>query len=185
MVRAASPGKKAFCCMIFVCLLTAPFAAAAGDQLGFGEEKFKVGDQATDFSTVDLDGNKVSLSSFQGSKAVLLNFWGLRCGACIEEMPHLNTLYGKYRDKGLAVLGVDTDGVGADIVRTTMGEVGITADYPILLDTEFTITDAYTNFLVPLTLVIDKKGIVQFVHTGYEKGDEKGYEQSVRKALGL
>jgi len=169
--------------ILFFSLAADPAPALA--ESAFGEEKFKAGDKAPDFTTVDLDGNKVTLSSFNGSKAVLLNFWGLRCGACIEEMPHLNTLYNKYKDKGLVVLGVDTDGVDAGIVRNTMKEVGIVADFTILLDQEFTITDTYTNFLVPLTLVIGKGGAVEFIHTGYESGNEKEYEKAVVKALGL
>ena len=175
-----------FCIFLGLCVLFAAMhvpAAHAGD--GFGEEKFKAGDKAPDFSTVDLAGNTVTLSSYNGSKVVLLNFWGLRCGACIEEMPHLNALYNKYKDKGLAVLGVDTDGVDAAIVRSTMKEVGIVADFTILLDQEFTITDTYTNFLVPLTLVISKGGVIEFIHTGYESGNEKEYEKAVSKALGL
>ena len=136
-----------------------------------------------DFTTVDLDGNTHTLSSFKGNKVVLLNFWGLRCGACIEEMPHLNALYNNYKDKGVVVLGVGTDGVDAQTTRDTMSEVGISADYTLLLDQEFTITDTYTNFLVPLTIVIDKQGIIQYIHTGYEKGMEKEYEKAVKDAL--
>ena len=169
---------------VCVVVFSVPASPALAED-AFGEEKFKAGDKAPDFTAVDLDGGKVTLSSFNGSKAVLLNFWGLRCGACIEEMPHLNALYNKYKDKGLAVLGVDTDGVDAAIVRSTMKEVGIVADFTILLDQEFTITDTYTNFLVPLTLVISKGGVIEFIHTGYESGNEKEYEKAVSKALGL
>jgi peroxiredoxin len=169
--------------MTVIALLFGGMTARA--EMDFGDEKFKVGDKAADFTAPDLDGKKFTLSAFQGEKVVLLNFWGLRCGACIEEIPYLNALNDKYGDNGLVILGVGTDGVGADIVRSTMKEVGITADYTILLDLEFTITDTYTNFLVPLTLVIDKGGVVQFVHTGYEGGDELKYEAAVKKALGL
>jgi hypothetical protein len=66
-----------------------------------------------------------------------------------------------------------------------MKEVGLSVDFTILLDTEFSITDTYTNFLVPLTLVIDKKGMIQFIHTGYQTGDEKAYEKAAVRALGL
>jgi peroxiredoxin len=148
-------------------------------------EKFKVGDKATDFTSPDLDGRQVTLSSFQGNKVILLNFWGLRCSACIEEIPHLNTLDEKYREKGLVVLGVNTDGVDDAIIRETMKATGTAISYTILLDEDFTVADTYTNFLVPLTLVIDKKGIVQYIHTGYVEGDEKHYEEAVRMALGL
>jgi len=164
-------------------ILGGVLARPAGAEFNMGEEKFKVGDKAPDFTTVDLDGNEVSLSSFQGKKVVLLNFWGLRCGACIEEMPHLNALAKKYGGQGMVVLGVDTDGVDAETVRVTMKEVGISADYPILLDLDFTITDTYTNFLVPLTIVIDREGVITFIHTGYEKGLEHEYDQALAKAL--
>jgi peroxiredoxin len=168
----------AMCAVLAAAVL--PGTAAAE----FGEEKFKVGDAAVDFTAPDLDGNAVTLSSFKGSKVVVLNFWGLRCGACIEEMPHLNALYREYKEKGVEVIGVGTDGVDAQTTRDTMKEVGISAEYPLLLDQEFTITDTYTNFLVPLTIVIDKSGIITFIHTGYEKGNEKDYEDAVVKALG-
>lgn len=165
--------------VVFLASLTLPGAAAAE----FGDEKFKPGDAAVDFTAVDLDGKSYTLSSYKGNNVVLLNFWGLRCGACIEEMPHLNALSNGYKDKGVVVLGVGTDGVDAQITRDTMKEVGISADYTLLLDEEFTITDTYTNFLVPLTIVIDKKGIIQYIHTGYEQGMEKEYEKAVKDAL--
>ena len=164
-------------------LLCLVFAAASSAAGGLDDEKFKPGDEAADFSTVDLDGNSVTLSSYEGNSVVLLNFWGLRCGACIEEMPHLNALYSKYKDKGVVVLGVGTDGVDAQTTRETMSEVGISAEYTLLLDQEFTITDTYTNFLVPLTIVIDREGIIRYIHTGYEKGMEKEYEKAVKDAL--
>ena len=50
----------------------------------FGKEKFKVGDKAPDFTLKDLDGKPVSLSSFAGEKVVLLAFFGLRCGTCLD-----------------------------------------------------------------------------------------------------
>ena len=52
-------------------------------------------------------------------------------------------------------------------------------------DPEFVIADTYTNFLVPLTLVIDRAGVVRYIHTGFEPGAEKQYEAAVVKALGL
>jgi peroxiredoxin len=170
---------------VLVMFSLGPGGTPARAEGAFGDEKFKAGDKSADFTLQDIDGSSVTLSSFLNKQPVLLNFWGLRCGACIEEMPLLNAIYHKYKGKGLAVLGVNTDGVGPDIVRATMKEVNLIADFTLLLDTEFAVTDTYTNFLVPLTLVIDKEGIVQYIHTGYEKGDEKKYEQAVVKALGL
>jgi len=150
-----------------------------------GQDKFKPGDKAPDFVTKDLAGKEIKLSSYAGKQVVLLNFWGLRCGACLEEMPFLEDLHKRYADKGLAVLGVDTDGVDAATIKETMVEVKASVSYPVLVDQEFTATDTYTNFLVPLTIVIDKGGVITYIHTGFEKGTEKHYETAVKKALGL
>ena len=150
---------------------------------GMGEQKFKPGDKAPDFVAKDLAGKEHRLSTYAG-KAVLLNFWGLRCGACLEEMPYLEVIAKKYAEKGLVTLGVDTDGVDAKMIVETLQEVSVSVSYPLLTDEEFKITDVYTNFLVPLTIVIDKGGVVRYIHTGFEKGTEKAYEDAVKKALG-
>lgn len=165
---------------LLACIVVSP---VKGEEGLFGEEKFKAGDKAVDFTTVDLEGKQVTLSSYFGSKTVLLNFWGLRCGACIEEMPHLNALNTKYGEQGLVILGVDTDGVDIPVVVSTMKEVGINPNFTILTDTDFTITDTYTNFLVPLTIIIDKTGVIRYIHTGFESGDEKAYDKAVAKVL--
>jgi peroxiredoxin len=180
-VRLAGSALMAW---IFLAVSLAAIPSPARAEMGLGEEKFKAGDKAVDFTAVDLQGKSVTLSTYQGSKVVLLNFWGLRCGACIEEMPHLNAIYKSYKDKGLELLAVDTDGVNADVVVKTMKEVGLNVDFPVLLDMDFVITDTYTNFLVPLTIIVDKAGVIQYIHTGYEAGDEKHYEKAVAKALG-
>ena len=161
--------------------LTHPGGARAESPMG--EDKFKPGDAAPDFVAKDLAGKEFKLSSYAGKQVVLLNFWGLRCGACLEEMPYLDVIGKAYADKGLVVLGVDTDGVDAKTVVETLQEVKVSVSYPLLTDEEFKITDVYTNFLVPLTIVIDKGGVIRYIHTGFEKGTEKKYEEAVKKAL--
>jgi peroxiredoxin len=168
--------------LVAMALAAAQPSAVAASELG--KNKFKVGDAAPDFMLADLSGKEVRLSSFLNSKVVLLNFWGLRCGACLEEMPFLEALHKKFADKGLVLLGVDTDGVDAPTIVSTMKEVGASASYTILVDSEFKATDLYTNFLVPLTIVVDRKGIIRYIHTGFEKGQEKEYEEAVKSALG-
>lgn len=152
---------------------------------GMGGEKFKAGDKAPEFGKVTfLSGGEPRLGALAGKKVLLLNFWGLRCGACLEEMPYLEDFAKRYADKGLVVWGVNTDGVDGQTVIDTLKEVGVSISYPVVLDPEFLITDTYTNFLVPLTIVIDRGGIIRYIHTGYEKGVEKQYEDAVKKALG-
>lgn len=167
--------------LVVFCVGTEPSRAE-----GMGDQKFKVGDKAPEFGKAAfLDGKEPRLAELAGKRVLLLNFWGLRCGACLEEMPFLEEISRKYADKGLTVWGVDTDGVDAQTVLDTLKEVNVSVTYPLILDPDFVITDVYTNFLVPLTIVIDKAGVIQYIHTGFEKGTEKHYDDAVRKALGI
>jgi peroxiredoxin len=153
----------------------------------FGEEpgaKFKVGDAAPDFTLADVNGRKFQLSTAIRSKVVLLAFWSLRCGACLDEAPFLEKLHKGFADKGVSVVSVVTDGVDAATTKQVMGEVGVSPSYLVLVDPEFTASDTYTNFVVPHTLVIDRKGVIRYLHTGFEKGTEKQYEAALLQALG-
>ncbi len=74
-------------------------------------EKRKIGvpgTMAKDFSTVDINGNKLSLSDYRG-KYVLLDFWASWCVPCRKGNPHLKELYAAYHAKGFEVIGVSDD----------------------------------------------------------------------------
>ena len=146
--------------------------------------KFKIGDAAPDFTLQEIGGRQVQLSSTYKNNVVLLAFWSLRCGTCLQEVPFLEQLHKKYTGKGVAVLSVVTDGVDPATTKAVMKEVGASPSYPVLADPDFTASDTYTNFIVPHTLVIDRKGIIRYVHTGFEPGTEKQYEAALVKALG-
>src|SRR5690606_5542268 len=55
-------------------------------------------EMAPDFEAHNLQGEPVILKNMRGN-IVVLNFWGLGCGPCIAEMPELNKLVDKYRDR--------------------------------------------------------------------------------------
>lgn len=146
--------------------------------------KFNPGDKASDFTLFDIGGRKVQLAVAGKDKVTLLAFWSLRCGACLNEIPSLEALHKKLGPKGVVVLSVVTDGVDAATTKKIMAEVEAAPTYPVLVDPDFAVSDTYTNFLVPHTLIIDRKGIVRYAHTGFEAGTEKVYEAELLKALG-
>ena len=66
------------------------------------------GKLVTDFSVTDLDGKPISLEDYRG-KVVLLDFWGVWCGFCIDEMPNLKRVYATYKEQGFDIIGVSLD----------------------------------------------------------------------------
>ena len=65
-------------------------------QLLLGKLNTKKGSAAAQFTSKDLNGNVVALSSFKNKKYVLLDFWATWCVPCIKEMPLLKSLNEKF-----------------------------------------------------------------------------------------
>lgn len=161
-------------------LLIAPVPRTAAGELA---AKFKVGDTAPDFTLEDVEGRRVRLSDITKSKVVLLAFWSLRCEACLQEVPFIQQIHQDFVGKGVAVLSVVTDGLDKDTTKTMMKNAGASPSYPVLVDPDYAVSNVYTTFVVPHTLVIDRKGIVRYIHTGFEPGTEKKHKVALDLAL--
>ena len=68
-------------------------------QLLIGKLESKKGNPAAQFSAIDINGNRVTLSSFKNKKYVLLDFWATWCVPCIKAMPLLSDLREKYSEE--------------------------------------------------------------------------------------
>jgi peroxiredoxin len=116
-----------------------------------------VGMQAEDFSLIDLEGKQQSLSQYRG-KIVLVNFWATWCKPCTTEMPAMQTIYDKLRDKGFVVLAVNELEDDAK-VREHIKQYGYT--FPVLMDRDNKVANQFGVFGLPVSVFIDEKGIVQ------------------------
>jgi thiol-disulfide isomerase/thioredoxin len=131
------------------------------------------------FTFTDLDGKKVSLSDerFKG-KVVILQIMGSWCPNCMDETSYLVNFYKKYHPKGVEIIGLAYER-STDFARSknslehVVSHFGII--YPILI-TGYTndkkeLTKSLpmlSNFLgFPTTIIIDKKGDVRKIHTGF------------------
>ncbi|MCK9305595.1 MAG: TlpA family protein disulfide reductase, partial [Bacteroidales bacterium] len=75
----------------------------------FEAYKIATGEKAVELEPfTSLDGRQVDLANLRG-KVVLIDFWATWCKACLESMPELKSMYEKYHDKGLEVIGVNLD----------------------------------------------------------------------------
>jgi cytochrome c biogenesis protein CcmG/thiol:disulfide interchange protein DsbE len=118
---------------------------------------------APNFSLNDVNGRRVRLSDFRG-KVVLLNFWATNCGPCKVEIPWFIEFEQKYRDRGLAIIGVAMDEEGWSIVRPYLTERRV--NYRIVIGTE-KLAGAYGGVeALPTTFLIDKQGRIAETHVG-------------------
>jgi peroxiredoxin len=134
---------------------------------------------APDFTLKGTDGRNLRLQEQRG-QVVLVNFWATWCGPCRQEMPHLNRLYDKYRASGFTLLAVNID----DDPRTALAtatKMGLR--FPVLLDTDKTVSKRYDLGSMPATVLIDRDGKVRFLHRGYREGMELSYEQQIRELV--
>ena len=140
-------------------LLLAGVILTAGSGLvwGMGSRVPAVGTTAEDFRLADLDGKQQSLSQYRG-KVVLVNFWATWCKPCTTEMPAMQTMYDKLRDKGFVVLAVNELEDEAK-VRDHIKQHGHT--FPVLLDRDNKVANQFGVFGLPVSVFIDEKGVVQ------------------------
>jgi peroxiredoxin len=139
--------------------------------------------KAPDLGFTHMDSSTTTLADYEGKSVLVVNFWGLRCQNCIEEMPFLERLYNKYGSKGLVILGVNTDGVDEKLLPKFMPQLPVKVSYPIVVDPEFALADAYQMMAAPLTILIAKDGTVRYRHEGYEPSIEAEYITIIEKLL--
>ncbi len=110
-------------------------------------------------------------------KVVLVDFWTYSCINCLRSLPYIRAWANKYKDSGLVVIGVHTPEFDFEKelpnVQKAVQKFGIT--YPVALDSNHAIWDAFHNEYWPAHYFIDAKGRVRFEHFG-----EGNYDQSER-----
>ena len=120
-------------------------------------ERVKINAPAPGFSLPDLGGKEISLSSLKG-KVVLLSFWSIYCQPCRQEMPMMETLYQKFKNEGLEVVGVNIDRDPLVSIQNFVKENHV--GFSILLDRERKAMRIYQAHFLPSTFVLDRSGTV-------------------------
>ena len=134
---------------------TSEKGAAAKAPAGDGS----IGSQAAEFALTDLSGKTVHLSDFKG-RVVIVDFWATWCGPCRMEIPDFVRLQSKYREKGLAIVGLSMDADGEKSVKPFADEHDI--NYTMLIANDETAKSYGGIQAIPTTFVIDRQGkIVQ------------------------
>ena len=138
-----------------------------------------VSEQAPDFTLKSLDGQNLRLEEYRG-QVVLINFWASWCGPCRQEMPILDQLHKRYEDTGFAVLGVNVEGEIAP-AQKIVDKTNVT--FPVLIDEGQSVSQMYDLEAMPSTVVVDRNGVIRYVHMGYKPGDEAKYVEIVKQLI--
>jgi peroxiredoxin len=109
--------------------------------------------QKADFTLADLQGKTWTLGSLRG-KVVLVNFWATWCPPCRKEMPDLETLYERFKDKGFVILAISDEEQAK--VQPFVKERSI--HYPVLLDSGRKVNDLFEVEGIPKSFVYDRDG---------------------------
>ena len=142
-----------------------------------------LGKKAPDFTLPSVTGEKFRLSSLKG-KIVVLDFWAVWCGPCTDSMPFFQKLQDRYRAKGLEVVGLHVNDrmPEADEVKEFLGELGIL--YRNVVSTT-EVDDSYLVYAMPTTYILDRNGVVQKRHIGFNpKTAPERIEGDVKALLG-
>lgn len=139
---------------------------------------------APPLALTDLDGEPVTLDDFAG-RVVFINFWATWCIPCVRELPTLQAFAAEQAAlaNGAVVLGINNSEDAAQI-RTylTDNDFALT-DIRLLLDTDYTATQAYGIYNLPTTYVVAPDGILREVKYGeMSAGDLDLYLQAVSDA---
>jgi peroxiredoxin len=126
------------------------------------KEKVKVGSKAPDFVLVDLEGKEHQLSDYKG-KGVFLNFWGTWCKPCEREMPYMDNQYEYYKNQGVEVLAVNIAESNV-AVQSFVNKHDLS--FPIPLDKDRQVLNAYGVGPLPTTFLINPEGVVVDITSG-------------------
>jgi peroxiredoxin len=121
-----------------------------------------VGKPAKPFTVKDIKGKTYSLKDLKG-KIVVLNFWFVECMPCIKEMPELNSLVKKYKDKDVVFLGI----ADSDKLKITKFLKKTDFKYTIIpKEKNNKMIQDYNINSFPTHIVIDREGTVKHNFVG-------------------
>jgi peroxiredoxin len=159
------------CCAALVLAAAGAVAAAPGYGL--------LNQAAPDFTLRAAAGSNVRLSEHRG-EVVVVSFWSAGCGGCRAQLAALNRSLATYASAGLAVYGV---GVDDDPGRALEYAHDVRVGFPMLLDPSKSVARDYQVDTLPMTVLIDRSGVIRNVLREYSRATETLYLQQLRVLL--
>lgn len=175
--------RNIFTLFVFVSLLTSGSLMAEQilPKLGYRLNELPKPVGTPDFNLQDMDEKKYSIEDFRG-KVVLVNFWATWCPPCRREMPSLERLYQKLKEKGFIVLAINQF-EDPDHVFAYTGQLGTDPTFPILFDRDSKVAEAYKVVGLPTTYLLDKQGRIRYRAVGGREFDHPEVEKIIQALM--
>jgi thiol-disulfide isomerase/thioredoxin len=144
----------------------------------------RAGDLAPDFTAARLngEGGQTALHDLRG-QVVLIDFWATWCGPCRQSMPTMERLYQKYGARGFTIMSMNTEGPRqVEAARRFAAGFQPALTFPIYLDPGHVVRD-YEVDVLPTMVLLDRQGLVRWVHIGYSEAAGRELEERVQKLL--
>jgi len=116
------------------------------------------------FTVDDMSGATVDLATFAG-KPLLINLWATWCGPCRLEMPQLEALAAKFKDRGLIVIGISADDK-PDAIRAIASEYKISYRMLVGLGQDALLRELGYEDVLPYSVLVRADGTVSDRITG-------------------
>jgi Thiol-disulfide isomerase and thioredoxins len=118
--------------------------------------------KVADFSFKDIEGKAHQFSDYRG-KWVIVNYWATFCVPCVAEIPALNSVAKRFKDKAV-ILGMEAGETSPDELKQFVAQKKVA--YPIIPTQDSTMFALGLVYGVPTTFIVNPEGEIVDTHTG-------------------
>lgn len=135
----------------------------------------KVGEAVPTLEAKMLDGTTFNIADHKG-KVIVLDFWGLWCPSCVELLPTIREAHQEFTDKGVEVIGVNTDELSGEELSEKLKKADITWPQITLGTIDSPVVEAWKVDLFPTVYVVSQEGKIAAV-------DPENLKEAIQKLL--
>ena len=141
----------------------------------------KVGDAVPSFEASTLDGTGIVNSADLAGKVVFVDFWASWCTPCLKSLPEFEKLQTSFSGRDdVVVLAINLDENPKD-ANKFLNKINVS--YQILADHKGKIPESFGVNTMPSSYIIDKEGVIRYVHRGYKTGDVDKIKSEIEQLL--
>ena len=146
----------------------------------FGVSAISVGDTVPSFKARTIDGSKsVSLDEYRG-KVVLVDFWASWCPPCLKSLPKYNDLRREIGTTNFEIVAINVDENTEDAKKFLQKHP---VSYPVAKDPKGILPGVFGVKAMPTSYLVDKNGVVQYVHAAFKDGDIEKIKKEIEKLI--